>query len=58
MDRYAFAKAIASTPLGRVPSADSAVDKLSAQYNQVLSELANRFAPARVVLTQPRPLSP
>jgi len=26
--------------LGRVPSADAAVDELSAQYNQVLSELA------------------
>lgn len=58
VDRDAFAKAIASTPLGRVPSADAAVDELSAQYNQVLSELADRFAPARVVLTRPRPLSP
>ena len=40
MDGDAFAKAIASTPLGmgRVPSADAAVDELSAQYNQVLSE--------------------
>ena len=38
VDRDAFAKAIASTPLGRVPSADAAVDELSAQYNQVLSE--------------------
>ena len=58
MDRAAFADAIANSALGRVPAANTAVDELFAEYDRVLSERADRFAPANIVKTQAQPLSP
>ena len=58
VDRTAFAEAIADSPLGKVPSPDKTSDELFNEYEQVLTALADSFAPSRTIQSKIRPLSP
>jgi len=58
VDRTAFAEAIADSPLGKAPSPDNTSDELFSEYEQVLTALADSFAPSRTVQSKVRPLSP
>jgi len=49
VDRTAFAKAIADSPLGKAPSPDNTSDELFSEDEQVLTALADSFAPSRTV---------
>ena len=58
VDRMALSQAFLDSPLGSVPSDNATAEQLFTQYDTVLSELTDRFAPVRTVYSRCRPLSP
>ena len=58
IDREAFRRDLALTALSRSTYDDSSVDEIVEDYQAILHELADRYAPCRTIRRKYRPLTP